>query len=92
MLPFTFGEDKRLEGAIALNQINYTLVDGSFDYNYEDGRVIFRLTSSYRESLISKELFGYMIACLAVTVDKYNDKLLVLAKGGTTLEDFLKNL
>lgn len=91
-LPFCFAEDKRLEGAIATCQANYCLADGNFDYNYNDGRVIFRLTSCYRDSLISKELFWYMIACLGYTVDKYNDKFLLISKGSLSIDEFVKSL
>lgn len=89
-LPFAFSEEKRVEGAIATCQANYKLVDGSFDYNIRDGRIIFRLTSSYAQSLISKELLAYMIACLCFTVDEYNDKFLMIDKGMLAIEDFFK--
>lgn len=91
-LPFAFGEKTRLDGAIALSQINYKLADGSFDYNYKTGEGAFRLTSSYRESLISKTVIAYMIDCACFTVDRYNDKLLMLDKGVISLEDFLGSL
>lgn len=89
-LPFAFSEAKRLEGAIATSQANYRMADGSFDYNFRDGKVFFRLTSSYKESLLSKDLLGYMIACTVYTVDKYNDKFLMIDKGLLSLDDFLK--
>ena len=88
-MPFAFSAPKRVEGAIATCQANYRLVDGSFDYNVKDGRIIFRLTSSYRQSLISKELLTYMIACLCYTVDDYNDKFLMIDRGQLSLEDFI---
>lgn len=90
-IPVVFGEDKRLEGALATCQANYRMADGSFDYDYSNGKVYFRMTSSYKDSLISKEIFEYMIACASYTVDKYNDKFLMLAKGMMTIEEFFKN-
>ena len=89
-LNMPFPEEKRLDGAIATCQVNYRLADGSFDYEYTTGKVYFRMTSSYRDSLISKELFDYMISCACYTVDEYNDKFLMLAKGALPLESFLK--
>ena len=89
-LPFTFSEEKRIEGAIATCQANYRLVDGNFDYNMRDGRIIFRMTSSYTQCLISKELLTYMIACLCYTVDDYNDKFFMLNKGSISIEEFFK--
>ena len=87
-IPVTFGDDKRMEGAIATCQVNYLLADGSFDYDYKQGKVIFRMTSSFIDSLISKELFEYMIAVACYTVDDYNDKFLMLAKGALALDAF----
>lgn len=81
LLPVKFGEDKRLEGAIAASRANYMIVDGSFDYDYRKGSMLFRLTSSFRDSLLSKDLFEYMIGVSTYTVDEYNDKFLMIAKG-----------
>ena len=88
-LPFNFPEDKRLEGAIATSFVNYKLADGSFDYDITDGETSFRLTSSFRNSLISESLLRYMVQCAIYTVDKYNDKLFMIAKGMLSLENFL---
>ena len=89
-IPVTFGEEKRVEGAIATCHATYTLADGSFDYDFQTGKVLFRLTSSYMDSLISKNLFEYMIIIAIHTVDKYNDKFFMLAKGQMSIEEFCK--
>ena len=91
-MPFRFSESKRIEGAIATCQVNYKLADGSFDYSFSEGRINFRMTSSYKDSLISKELFAYMIGCAGYTVDAYNDKFLMIDKGLIAIEDFVKSL
>ncbi|MBO5714883.1 MAG: YbjN domain-containing protein [Clostridia bacterium] len=90
MLPFNMPEDKRVDGAIAVCAANYGLVDGSFDYDLRDGEIIFRMTSSYRESTLSEDLFEYMIMVAASTVDQYNDKFFMLAKGMMTVQQFLE--
>ena len=87
-IPVTFEEDKRVEGAIATCQANYRLADGSFDYDYSTGKVLFRLTSSYLDSLISKEVLEYMVAISIYAVDEYNDKFFMLSKGQLAIEDF----
>lgn len=89
-IPVTFGEEKRVEGAIATCHATYALADGSFDYDFQTGKVLFRLTSSYMDSLISKNLFEYMIIIAIHTVDKYNDKFFMLAKGQMSIEEFCK--
>jgi len=90
-LPFKISEDKRVEGAIATCHANYRLADGSFDYNLGDGSIIFRMTSSFRESLVGDELFKYMIHVACATVDKYNDQFLMISKGNLSITDFIKN-
>lgn len=90
LIPAKFEGEKRVDGAIATNQVNFKLADGSFDFDYETGLIMFRMTSSYVDSLISKELFGYMIAVALLTVDEYNDKFLMLSKGMMNVEDFFK--
>ena len=87
LLPFKMSEDKRVEGAIATNTINFMLADGSFDYDFGDGAIAFRLTSSFRNSLIDDDLLAYMIDVSCHTIDEYNDQLLMLSKGKLKLSD-----
>ena len=89
-LPFKMPEDKRVDGAIAVCVANYGLVDGSFDYDISDGEIRFRLTSSYRETVLSEELLKYVIMVSAGTVDKYNDKFFMLSKGMITIQQFIE--
>lgn len=89
-LPFTVSEDKRLDLAIAVSVVNNNLVDGSFDYDLSDGSLFFRLTNSFIESSIGKELVRYMIACTCSTVDDYNEKFLMLGKNLIGLEKFIE--
>lgn len=89
MLPYKMPEDKRVEGAIACIVASYGMVDGSFDFNMEDGAIIFRMTASFRESQLGQGLFTYMIDCSCAMVDRYNDKFLAVGKGIMTIQDFL---
>lgn len=86
-LTFSFDEDKRLEGALATCSLNLLLADGSFDYDFSTGEVLFRITSSYKDSIISRDLVGYMIACLLITIVQNSDKLLKINSGELTVED-----
>lgn len=89
-LPFAFPEDRRLDGAIASSVINYNLVDGSFDYNIKNGRMVFRMTNSFKGcDEISPELFDYIIDCMLYTVDEYNDKFFMVSMGALSLDDFI---
>lgn len=88
-MPFVIQEDKRLNVAIAVSAINNMLVDGCFDYDVSSGHIFFRMTNSFLESKISEEVFSYMLFCSCQIIDEYNDKLLMLAKGMISVEQFL---
>ena len=90
-LPFDMPASKRVEGAVAVCAANDGLCDGSFDYNIENGKITFRLTSSYcGETVLGEELFEFMILVATATVDKYNDKLFNLATNAITLAKFIE--
>lgn len=90
-IPFVVAEDKRLEVAVAVSVINNRLVDGSFDFDIRDGHMFFRMTNSYLESKIGQDAFAYLLYCSCMTIDKYNDKLMLLAKGLISLEQFISS-
>ena len=89
LLPFTVAEDKRVDLAIAICAANYGLVDGSFDFDITDGSIMFRLTSSYKDSALGEDLFEYMLMVSASTIDEYNDKFFMITKGMLPLEQFI---
>ena len=91
-LPFKMSEDKRVEGSLLTNHVNYLLADGSFDYDMRDGEILLRLTASYRESLISTALLRYMINVSCSTIDKVNDKFMLVNKGAMSLSDFVESM
>ena len=88
-LPFVVPEDARLDVAVAVGFSNSNLADGSFDFDINKGDLYFRMTSSFVDSEIGQELFGYMVLCSFRTIDDFNDKFLALAKGMINIEKFL---
>lgn len=90
-LPFKADESKRIDMALAVCVANYGLVDGSFDYDLSDGTLMFRLTSSYKESILSEALLEYMLLVAAGTVDQYNDKFFMISKGALSIEKFIES-
>ena len=88
-ISFTVNEDKRIDFSVAVTAINSSLVDGCVDYNITNGMLMFRITSSFIGSELSEDVFSYMLYCICSTVDEYNDKLLMLAKGELSFSDFL---
>ena len=86
--PRDIAEDKRVEAAIAINAINNQLANGNFDMDIGDGTVLFRVAVPF-EGGMPDESIHYLIGVACVTVDEYNDKLLMLNKGMWTLEEFI---
>ncbi len=78
-------EEKLAEGALAVNVLNSSIINGVFEIDFGNGNIYFRLVTSFRDSLISQEVYDYVLACSCVTVDKFNDKLPKLANGEMTL-------
>jgi hypothetical protein len=89
-IPVLFEGDSRKDGAVAACQANYQIADGSFDFDYKQGKVVYRITSSFIDSLISRDVFEYLISFAFFAVDKYNDKFFMLAKGKADIEEFFK--
>lgn len=89
VLPFTFAEDKRVDGAVATCVVNYRLLDGCFDFDISDGKMLFRLNCSYRGNDFSSEQLMYMIMVASKTIDDYNDKFFMMAKDMITLPQFI---
>lgn len=89
-MPFNIAEEKRIDAAIAVCVANYGLINGSFDYDLNDGEIRFRLVTSFRESTLSEELFMYMVLVTAKTVDDYNDKFLMVSKGMMSIQQFIE--
>ncbi len=87
-IPFDMAEDKRVEGAIVTGMASYSLADGCFDYNMENGAILFRMSNSYRESILGVGLINYMISCAVHTVDEYNDRFLMVSKGLMSVAQF----
>ncbi len=88
-IPVVIQEDKRLDIAVAVSIINNRIVDGSFDYDITSGHIFFRLTNSYIDCELGEDVFWYMLHCSLSTIDEYNDKFLMLAKGMITIEQLI---
>lgn len=87
-MPYSVGEDKRVEAALAIHLANYGLLNGGFDYDIGNGNIRFRIVTSFRGSILSEELFEYMILVAAKTIDDYNDKFLMISNGMMSVQQF----
>ena len=91
-IPVTFPQDKIDLACKAVCAINYRLSDGDFQLDIRDGEVLYNMSNCYAGSLISNEVFNYMLGMSINIVDEYNDKLLMLAKGLIDMDTLLKSL
>ena len=89
-LPVTVPEELRPDMAMAVAVANNGLMDGNFDFSITTGRIRYRQTECYIDSILGKEMFRYMISVAASTVDDYNDKFLMMCKGYMNLEQFIE--
>ncbi len=89
-LKFTVCEEKRIDFAVAVADLNYKMVIGSFDFNFKDGYISFRITNSYRGTNISKEVVHVMVGNAYNTVDKIAPLLSQLNNGEIQLDQLLK--
>ncbi|MBO7369122.1 MAG: YbjN domain-containing protein [Clostridia bacterium] len=89
-LPFNTPEDKRFDVALAVTVANNCLVSGNFDFNIDTGDLYFRLTQSFiGGTVLSDEMFDFVIYVSASTIDEYNDKFFLIAKDKMTLQQFI---
>ena len=89
-MPFAVPENRRTALAIAVSQASSELIDGNFELNYLTGRIFFRMTTSYFDSLIGKDLFEYMLSCACYTIDEYNDKFLTVSQRDMSNEEIVQ--
>ncbi len=73
-MPFEIPEDMRVPMVVAVTAATHCMVDGGFDYDVKSGKILFRITSTFRESIIGKKLIEYMLGCACVMTDEFNDK------------------
>ncbi|MBQ4071017.1 MAG: YbjN domain-containing protein [Clostridia bacterium] len=88
-LPFEFDSEKRVLAAISTAMVNYDLVEGSFDTSIENGNILYRINTSFRDSIISVDLIDHMIDIACFTVDKYNEGFYELNSGKIGIEEFM---
>ena len=88
VMPFRISEERRNDAAIAVTAANHGLIDGSFDLNLQTGEIRFRLTSCFIGTVLSEELFAYLMFVSAETIDRYNDRFRDLNEGTLDLDGF----
>ncbi|MCR4625318.1 MAG: YbjN domain-containing protein [Lachnospiraceae bacterium] len=76
LLPFDVPPAKSNEVAKLACTINYNdLYAGNYDYSVEQGKILFRLSIPFRNSILSKDLIEECLQYTISTVSKYNNKI-----------------
>ena len=89
--PVRVPQDKVADMARAVAAMNYRLVIGQFAFDQSSGFIYWKLAVPFRGSLISEEVFDYIIHGCIHIVDEYNDKLIMLAKGMLDIDTFIES-
>ncbi len=89
-LSFNIPDEKMGEIASAVSIVNFALIHGGFDYDIANGKIMFRMVSSYKGCLLSKRALRYLVEVSCNTIDDYNDKFYMILKNKMTLDDLQK--
>lgn len=90
VLPVTVPDDKLVDVALAVCVANDGMINGGFDLDMEKKQIVWRLCTTYRGSLLGSEAFAYMVVVSTSTVDKYNERFMMLAKDMIDLKKFIE--
>ena len=90
VLPFAFDATKITDGAVAVSMVNFNLDCGNFDLDVKNGKVKFKMVTSYRDSKLAAETLSFLLLHSAATVEEFGKRLRDFAQGKTAIETFLK--
>ncbi len=89
-MPFEIPEERRKAMAVAVSAANWMLPDGSFDYDFIEGIILYRMALCFADCILSKKAFEYLMLHFCYFADKYNDKFLMVAKSNMTYDEIDK--
>ena len=87
-MPFAVPVPAREQITKAVVIANYSMLNGSFEFDITDGYLAFKMVVPYMESIISEKVCHYMITLSCSMTDKFNDKFKALVDGRITLHEF----
>ena len=87
-MPFDVPVSVREQMTKAVIMANYSMLNGSFEFDLSDGYLGFKMVVPYMESIISERVCHYMIMLSCQMTDKFNDKFKALVDGTMTLAEF----
>ncbi|MBR5774040.1 MAG: hypothetical protein IKY44_04225 [Clostridia bacterium] len=90
-LPFKVPQEKINDMTVAVCHANYGFINGGFDLNVSDGKLRFRLATSFYDAVLGEGLLEYMIMVSCKTTDDYNDKFFAIAHGDLSVQQFIED-
>lgn len=87
-MPFKVPFDRVDDMATATAIANWSMLNGCFEMDRDDGYCGFKVVVPFTESLLSERLCNYMINLSCNMVDKFNGKLMAIAENSMTVGEF----
>ena len=87
-MPFDIPEDCREMMMKAVIMANYSMLNGSFEFDLSDGYLAFKMVIPYMESIVSEKVCDYMVKLSCNMTDKFNDKFKALVDGTMNITEF----
>lgn len=91
-LEFKIPQDLREDVALVINQLNFMIINGCVDYDFETGSVSFRINVTFEDSILGNGTLHYLLATAVNTVEAFNDKLYMIANGVMTTQQYMNQL
>lgn len=80
-------EERRGAMALAVTRANLHTAVSNFDLNTKEGRLIFRISHAYADTVLSTEAYRNMIMTSVSTIGYFYEKLLKVAQNDMTLKE-----
>ena len=94
-LPCKFPKERSGAGALVIGAANYALSAGKFDFNVDDGSISFKMTLSYRGSILSKEAYKFLLNYPCWAIDKcykgFDDVINGKRSNQAVIDEFINN-
>lgn len=91
-LEFKIPQDLREDVAHVINQLNFILINGCIDYDFESGSLAFRINATFEDSILGDGTLHYLIGTAVNSVEAFNDKLYMIANGVMTAQQYMNQL
>lgn len=91
-LEYTVAEDMVPEVALATLNVNISILNGTFDFDTENRRHVFKIVLPYMDCAISEAACRYTILLACQTVDHFAPMLRSVAEGKMTAAELKKEI